>query len=497
MFRKAIKKESSERVSTAAVEVGEILRRAREERGFTIEDMANQTRIRIYYLQALEDGAIDKLPGLTFAIGYLKLYVQCLDLPEKELVQKFGAGLDKFQNTLATEIFQPPSTAKNQPGKKLVIGGILLLGVLIVFYDRYNSDIRTVLFTPSVSVENDSEKSEVKPPVSIVKKTTPDPKSVDTLGEATSINDFANQPYSLADAEKSKRFVPEQHPFSVPVEPVAHSEKPSNKKVETKPVEAEVKSVIVAEKKPVVAEVKTEPPLAEKLNKKVEIKPIEAEVKPVIVAEKKPVVAEVKTEPPLAEKLNKKVEIKPVEAEVKPVIVAEKKPIVTEVKTEPPLVEKKKSFDVVKESKQDVVQERLPKPAVEEPVLSISSLPVVQKSAGTVTLPRPKSISERYPEPGGFKPPRAVGPKTVTLDASERIWVQIFNSRGEVLKDMVMNAGDHFVLPEGKSFFANLSSAGGVRFWVGEKQLPKMGQTDELMQKIDLSPEALLALRPH
>jgi cytoskeletal protein RodZ len=61
----------------AAAELGERLRRSREARGLSIEDVAEVLKFRADYVEALEYGEIKELPA-TYAIGFLRSYADFL-----------------------------------------------------------------------------------------------------------------------------------------------------------------------------------------------------------------------------------------------------------------------------------------------------------------------------------------------------------------------------------------------------------------------------------
>lgn len=71
------------------LELGEMLQRAREERGHTLEAMARQLHIRPRYLQALEHGELQHLPGDTFVRGYIRRYAVAVELDAEELVAAY------------------------------------------------------------------------------------------------------------------------------------------------------------------------------------------------------------------------------------------------------------------------------------------------------------------------------------------------------------------------------------------------------------------------
>ncbi|PTS85692.1 DUF4115 domain-containing protein [Pseudomonas sp. HMWF032] len=68
---------------------GETLRKARESRGWTIAEVAGQLNLTAQRLSQIEQGAFDKLPGHTFARGYVRAYAKLLDVDQNRLVLEF------------------------------------------------------------------------------------------------------------------------------------------------------------------------------------------------------------------------------------------------------------------------------------------------------------------------------------------------------------------------------------------------------------------------
>ncbi len=66
--------------------VGQELRRARLEQGFSVEQVAAATHIRQRYLEAIEDGNLDILPSYTQARGFLRVYADYLKLDPQAIL---------------------------------------------------------------------------------------------------------------------------------------------------------------------------------------------------------------------------------------------------------------------------------------------------------------------------------------------------------------------------------------------------------------------------
>lgn len=79
-------------------ELGEILIRAREERGLTLDDAERDTRIARRYLEALEAEAFDVIPAPVFARGFLRSYAQYLGLDPQAIMTLYPR--DPDPNTL-------------------------------------------------------------------------------------------------------------------------------------------------------------------------------------------------------------------------------------------------------------------------------------------------------------------------------------------------------------------------------------------------------------
>jgi len=68
--------------------VGRILREARIERGLDLADVAAVTKVREGYLRAIEAEEWDRLPGETYARGFIRAYASHLGLDGEELAER-------------------------------------------------------------------------------------------------------------------------------------------------------------------------------------------------------------------------------------------------------------------------------------------------------------------------------------------------------------------------------------------------------------------------
>ena len=76
-------------LAATRVNPGETLRQARENNGWTLAEVALKLNLTASSLSNLETGAFDKLPGHTFARGYIRAYAKLLGMDQAALVREF------------------------------------------------------------------------------------------------------------------------------------------------------------------------------------------------------------------------------------------------------------------------------------------------------------------------------------------------------------------------------------------------------------------------
>ncbi|MDN4594419.1 helix-turn-helix domain-containing protein [Polycladomyces subterraneus] len=74
-----------------SAETGRRLKRARESRGLTLEDVSRMTGIEPQYLQAIESGQLGALPG-PYVRSYLRSYAQCVGEDPQALIRMYMTG---------------------------------------------------------------------------------------------------------------------------------------------------------------------------------------------------------------------------------------------------------------------------------------------------------------------------------------------------------------------------------------------------------------------
>ena len=150
---------------------GETLRKARESKNLAQAEVAQQLNLTMRALTQVEAGAFDKLPGHTFARGYIRAYAKFLELDQDRLVADFDAytGTDSAGSSVhALGRIEEPTHLAQSLLRFVSVG--LLLGLLAVSFfwwqeqsTRKDSDAAVSRALEHVEVESADGTTEIHP----------------------------------------------------------------------------------------------------------------------------------------------------------------------------------------------------------------------------------------------------------------------------------------------------------------------------------------------
>ncbi|OWY67941.1 hypothetical protein B7486_28395 [cyanobacterium TDX16] len=158
-------------------QIGAALRRRREDKQISLEQIESTTRIRQSFLRAIEAGNIDKLPEPVYIRGFIKQYAEALDLDGTELANSFP--LEDYRQSLKpVGVSLPP--AQLQTSHLYAIYILLIIGaVSILSQTLSNSDFQLGQNTqsqpplPVANVAKPKAPAKVKPVANLKKQTKP------------------------------------------------------------------------------------------------------------------------------------------------------------------------------------------------------------------------------------------------------------------------------------------------------------------------------------
>ncbi len=122
--------------------VGSDLRAARTRLGWQLPDVANTLRIRLPYLEAIEDGRHGDLPGNAYAVGFIRTYAAALGLDPAEVARRFRAEAQDVNRK--TELaFPAPVPERGVPAGAVIFLGVLLAAGSYAAWYKLSGDTRS------------------------------------------------------------------------------------------------------------------------------------------------------------------------------------------------------------------------------------------------------------------------------------------------------------------------------------------------------------------
>lgn len=118
------------------MEFGKKLRDERLKLGLSLEDIEEETKIRKFYLNALEEEDFGSLPPQVYASGFVKRYAMVLGLDEQEMVREFKEqAYGPEEDAESEEIIEPAPIKEIKERKpfpiKNIVAGLVFLALVV------------------------------------------------------------------------------------------------------------------------------------------------------------------------------------------------------------------------------------------------------------------------------------------------------------------------------------------------------------------------------
>jgi cytoskeleton protein RodZ len=119
-------------------------------RGDDLVAVARVLRIRLIYLNAIEDGRFGDLPGPTYAVGFVRAYAEHLGLDSDEVIRRFKDEVSGINGTAELHFPSPRSEGGTPKWAVLIGGAIFALLSYGVWYVNSTRDDVVAEFVTSV-----------------------------------------------------------------------------------------------------------------------------------------------------------------------------------------------------------------------------------------------------------------------------------------------------------------------------------------------------------
>ena len=177
---------------------GRALIAARTEQKYNLEYVSDTLRIPQRYLQKIEAGEIDGLPGVAYYIGFMRSYAKLLGLDSDALVKEVSESFSEGDRNPEYHFVDSENEEKNRLGFYIMMGAGALLIIYIIWYLVASSAVRfpsllsvrtgdeagsetVVVDTPPALIDE----GRTTPSTAVARPTTPEILSNESSDEAT------------------------------------------------------------------------------------------------------------------------------------------------------------------------------------------------------------------------------------------------------------------------------------------------------------------------
>jgi cytoskeleton protein RodZ len=149
---------------------GSYLKKERELRGVSLEEISGETKIHIRFLQALEENKFDELPGEVFVKGYIRSYANIIGSDVVEVLNIYNEYLiNNIKNSLDSVT---PSNTSDKTFLGFALIGLIVLalifGVRFLISSKNNPPVINVVLDEKKSSEPSAEL-----PIKVLEEKTP------------------------------------------------------------------------------------------------------------------------------------------------------------------------------------------------------------------------------------------------------------------------------------------------------------------------------------
>lgn len=170
------------------ITIGQQFADERKRQKLTIEEISKSTKIRPEFLEAIEKGDYKKLPGSSYAQGFVRNYAKFLGLPVEKSLAIFRRefNTEKSFDVLPKGFSSPNENRfiKIKIGRSMLViaGAFFLIFVFILF------QYRAAFLNPSLTISSPKQNETIKSlSISVKGKTDPD-VTLFIEGEGVSVN---------------------------------------------------------------------------------------------------------------------------------------------------------------------------------------------------------------------------------------------------------------------------------------------------------------------
>ncbi len=137
------------------IKVGEDLKKAREEKGLTVNEAAEELKIPPWKLRLIEEGSFNRVDVPLYVKGYIKRYAELLGLDGNEMLRQYEEALKSSQHPVVKKL----KSRENDKAPKLLVVMLSMMAVAVFFFFVSLNQFLNALEKSSVKLVNTSSES--------------------------------------------------------------------------------------------------------------------------------------------------------------------------------------------------------------------------------------------------------------------------------------------------------------------------------------------------
>ena len=120
-------------INKNSLSFGRYLKAIRVEKGISLDEVSEETRIRIDTLRLIEKEDHDRLPSEVFVKGFLRAYAEAVGIDGSEAVTRYTSSINAYQATARSETDFVKLSTRFWPHLLLSLGAMICIITLSVF----------------------------------------------------------------------------------------------------------------------------------------------------------------------------------------------------------------------------------------------------------------------------------------------------------------------------------------------------------------------------
>ena len=468
--------------------VGALLKASRLRLGENLQDIAGVLKIRYVYLEAIEDGRFEDLPGPTYTHGFIRAYAEHLGLDSGEVLRRFKSHELPLEKRAELDFPEPmPETAV--PG-----GAVILLGVVLVLLaygglqiynaeDGFFADLISPL-PERLARMSGNQPAPAPAPAAASENAEKAEKADETVEKPESSAPAASAPAETAGMplENKTEGKPKTEPEASTMEEPAAKPEPEAAATEQAVEQAE------PDPKP------NTPPSGQ------ETEQTTAASEPAPTEAPKPV----ETPKPADEMAKPEQPVEPAPAPAPEAKPEDKEPVTASAPTPEPAPAPAPAPEPTRPAAQ-VPMDMIPSSARAPSAATVSEAatatpapePASEAKAQTASVPEspaPETTPETTPVSASKNPQPSPEDGRIVVRAKTNSWIQVRDDNAnELLLTRLLRAGDSYAVPGRSGLTLSTGNAGALEILVDGSAVPPIGGEGDVKRKVRLDAEKLKA----